>query len=82
MPSYGKIGPELVSMKTISPTSKENRGTEGCAKLKRSVDMTSSGKNGLNIRTNASQSVCLVLKNRIDNAVLRHLTFLLPYLLP
>ena len=33
---------------------KENRSTEGCSKLKRSVDMTSSGKNGLNIRTNAS----------------------------
>ena len=32
---------------------KENRSTEGCSKLKRSVDMTSSGKNGLNIRTNA-----------------------------
>ena len=28
--------------------------TEGCSKLKRSVDMTSSGKNGLNSRTNAS----------------------------
>ena len=32
----------------------QNRSTEGCSKLKRSVDMTSSGKNGLNIRTNAS----------------------------
>ena len=32
----------------------ENRGTEGCSKLKRSEDMTSSGKNGLNMRTNAS----------------------------
>ena len=31
----------------------ENRSTEECPKLKRSVDMTSSGKNGLNIRTNA-----------------------------
>ena len=30
---------------------KQNRSTEGCSKLKRSVDMTSSGKNGLNIRT-------------------------------
>ena len=29
----------------------QNRSTEGCSKLKRSVDMTSSGKNGLNIRT-------------------------------
>ena len=33
---------------------KQNRNTEGCSRLKRSVDMTSSGKNGLNIRTNAS----------------------------
>ena len=33
---------------------KQNRSTEGCSKFKRSVDMTSSGKNGLNIRTNAS----------------------------
>ena len=32
----------------------QNRSTEGCSKLKRSVDMTSSGKNGLNIRTNAN----------------------------
>ena len=32
----------------------QNRSTEGCSKLIRSVDMTSSGKNGLNIRTNAS----------------------------
>ena len=43
----------------ITPTLKirlerQNRSTEGCSKLKRSVDMTSSGKNGLNIRTNAS----------------------------
>ena len=34
--------------------SKQNRSTERCSKLKRSVDMTSSGKNGLNITTNAS----------------------------
>ena len=34
--------------------SKQNRSTEGCSKLERSVDMRSSGKNGLNIRTNAS----------------------------
>ena len=33
---------------------KQNRSTEGCSKLKRSVDMTRSGKNGLNIRKNAS----------------------------
>ena len=41
-----------VEFKGISE--KQNRSTEGCSKLKRSVDMTSSGKNGLNIRTNAS----------------------------
>ena len=35
-------------------STKQNRSTEGCSKLKRSVDKTSSGKNGLNIRTNAS----------------------------
>ena len=35
-------------------TSKHYRSTEGCSKLKRSVDTTSSGKYGLNIRTNAS----------------------------
>ena len=33
---------------------KKNRSTEGCSKLKRSVDMASSGKNDLNIRTDAS----------------------------
>ena len=33
---------------------KQNRSTEGCSKVKRSADITSSGKNGLNIRTNAS----------------------------
>ena len=33
---------------------KQNRSTKGCSKLKRSIDMTSSGKNGINIRTNAS----------------------------
>ena len=32
----------------------QNRSTEGCSEIKRSVDMTNSGKNGLNIRTNAS----------------------------
>ena len=30
----------------------QSRSTEGCSKLKRSEDMTSSGKNGLNIITN------------------------------
>ena len=29
----------------------QNRSTAGCSKLKRSVDMTSSGKNGLSIKT-------------------------------
>ena len=38
----------------IHSITKENRNTEGCSKLKRSVDMTSSERNGLNIRTNAS----------------------------
>ena len=33
---------------------KQNRSTEKCSKLKRSVDMTSSRKNGLKIKTNAS----------------------------
>ena len=37
-----------------SDAERQNRSTEGRSKLKRSVDMTSSGKNGLNIRTNAS----------------------------
>ena len=36
---------------------KQIRSTEGCSKLKRSVDITSSGKNGLNIRTNANQKM-------------------------
>ena len=34
--------------------SRQNRSTEGCSKLRRSVDLTSSRKNGLNIRANAS----------------------------
>ena len=38
----------------LSEAVRQNRSTEGCSKLKRSVDMTSSGENGLNIRTNAS----------------------------
>ena len=33
---------------------KQNRSTEGCSKLKRSIDMPSSRMNSLNIRTNAS----------------------------
>ena len=35
-------------------TFEQNRSTKGCSKLKRSVDMTSSGKNGLKIGTHAS----------------------------
>ena len=33
---------------------KQNRSTVECTKLEMSVDMTSSGKNGLNIRTKAN----------------------------
>ena len=44
---------EIISL-VVDGSVKQNRSTEGCSKLKRSVDMTSSGKNGLNIRTNAS----------------------------
>ena len=40
--------------KPVIAYGKQNRSTEGCSKLKRSVDMTSSGKNCLNTRTNAS----------------------------
>ena len=38
----------------LRTVARQNRSTEGCSKLKRSVNMTSSGKNCLNIRTNAS----------------------------
>ena len=41
----------LTGLQTVTLTKKQNRNTEGCSKLKRSVVMTSSGKNGLNIRT-------------------------------
>ena len=34
----------------LIPDVKQNRSTEGCSKLKMSVDMTSLGKNGLNIK--------------------------------
>ena len=44
----------ISSLSRHRKTHKQNRSTEGCSTLKRSVDMTSSGKNGLNIRTNAS----------------------------
>ena len=39
---------------TLNKSSMQNKSTEGRSKLKRSVDMTRSGKNGLNIRTNAN----------------------------
>ena len=45
---------KLVPTKIICHPQYAYRSTEGCLKLKRSVDLTSSGKNGLNIRTNAS----------------------------
>ena len=34
---------------------KENKSTEGCPKLKRSVDMTSSGMNSLNVKSQMGQ---------------------------
>ena len=43
-----------LKMMHIQQIGSKNRSTEGCSKVKKSVDMTSSGKNGLNIRTNAS----------------------------
>ena len=51
--AFGDFG-SWVWCKLSPACNKQNRSTEGCSKLKRSVDMTSSGKNGLNIRTNAS----------------------------
>ena len=44
----------LNQTKQFQTVEKQNRSTEGCLKLKSSVDMTSSGMNGLNIRTNAN----------------------------
>ena len=53
-----KLIVEAVCMPSRAPFvrkhEEQNRSTEGWSKLKRSVDMTSLGKNGLNIRTNAS----------------------------
>ena len=63
----------------------QNRSTEGCSKLKRSVDNASSGNNGLNIRTNgtgpgvrrskrpllASRIRCNVLLETSRNLVIR-----------
>ena len=43
-----------LSRNTEIALKEQNRSTEGCSKLKRSIDLTSSGKNGLNMRTNAS----------------------------
>ena len=45
---------DICTMNLIYPVSIKNRSTNGCSKLRRSVDMRSSWKNGLNIRTNAS----------------------------
>ena len=52
---YNQIS-SMAQLVRVSPVDchEQNRSTEGCSKLKRSVDMTSSGKNGLNIKTNAS----------------------------
>ena len=49
-----KIQQNDLVQKVIETRQKQNRSTQGCSKLKRSVDMTSSEKNGLNIRTYAS----------------------------
>ena len=43
---------------------KQIRSTEGCSKLKKSVDMTSSGKNGLNIRKQVW--LYITAKNKTD----------------
>ena len=51
-PKWIKGGVKILEGYSNKP--KQNRSTEGCSKLERSVDMTSSRKNGLNIRTNAS----------------------------
>ena len=48
----GNLAGDVVLVRCRGPL-KQNRSTEGCSKLKRSEDMTSSGKNGLNIRKNA-----------------------------
>ena len=53
-PAYGIFISQLIPYARTCSSYEQNRSTEGCSKLKRSVDMTSSGKNGLNIRTNAS----------------------------
>ena len=42
------------SVHDLQSVARQNRSTEGYSKLKSSVDMTSSGKNGINIRTNES----------------------------
>ena len=44
---YSETPPHLVAFY------EQNRSTEGCSKLQRSVDMTGPGKNGPNIRTNS-----------------------------
>ena len=44
----------ILTIDTWHAFPKQNRSPEGCSKLKRSVDTTSPGKNGLSIRINAS----------------------------
>ena len=46
-PGRGSFCKKAIYM--IDAVEMQNRSTEGCSKLKRSVDMTSSGKNGLNM---------------------------------
>ena len=59
---------------------KQNRSTEVCPKLKRTVDMTSSGMNGLIIRTNASpiwdRTTCQRLSHNMDGKLMRLYVFL------
>ena len=55
IPTVQNVLNDFVYLETSqNANKKQNRRTEGCSKLKRSVDMTSSGKNGLNIITNTS----------------------------
>ena len=54
---YLKLVADLPVLKTAlyERATEQNRSTEGCSKLKMSVGMTSSGKNGLNIRRKTSR---------------------------
>ena len=53
---YGLVTPYKAVLQYPIPTLKvkQNRRTEGCSKLKKSRNMTKSGVNGLNIRTNGT----------------------------